>query len=67
MKSWNVKQLHNEYKQALAQCQTPSERGMCESIMKRDMINQAKEFLETRKLTPGEISVLNHYGIAHAI
>lgn len=57
MNDWTVKQLKLKMDEDLNNCHTDLERQMCRTICTKEM----REFAEslTRKLTPGEQSILD--------
>lgn len=58
LKPWNIKQLFSAMLIDLESCQTDLERNMVKTICTKEIRGKAKEFSKTRKLTPGEISIL---------
>ena len=60
---WNILQLQRAHLEDLAACQTQSERATVEGFHRRDLKRAAVHFSNERKLTPGEIAVLEAWSI----
>ena len=64
LKPWNCKHLRSEMQYHLGQCTTESEISMCKATFRMELKAMAGKALESgRKLTPGEMSILNEQGI----
>lgn len=60
--AWNIKQLHEALLNDLKLCHTDFERSMVKVIGGKEIREKAKEFANTRKLTPLEVAILEqHY------
>lgn len=60
--AWNIKQLHEALQNDLKLCRTDFERSMVKAIGGKEIREKAKEFSNTRKLTPLEVAILEqHY------
>lgn len=57
MEPWTIKQLKQKMDEDLLYCETEIERASCQGIWKRAMVRFAATL--TRKLTPGEQSILD--------
>jgi hypothetical protein len=55
---WTLVALNKAMIDDLDKCQSESERINCRAICEREIKNKAVEITKTRKLTPGEMSVL---------
>lgn len=63
LQAWTLKQLHVQKGEDLKLCNTDFERSNVEAFARMDIKKNALEFLKTRKLTPGEVAILEMYGI----
>lgn len=55
-KQWNIQALNMERIKDLANCTTDSERGMCDAICKREILDLAKT---KTKLSPVDKAILD--------
>jgi len=58
MKEWTLPALYRAMQKDLELCNTECERINCMAICKKEIRNLANETQKTRRLTPGEISIL---------
>lgn len=61
LQAWNIKQLHEALLNDLKQCHSDFERSMVRAIGGKEIKEKAKEFAQTRKLTPVEQAILAQY------
>jgi hypothetical protein len=62
MKSWTIKQLHEQLTIDLSYCQTTHERIMVKAISGKEIREKAIEWSKIRKLTPAEVAIASEYG-----
>lgn len=62
MNPWTINQLNDQMAKDLEKCHTEHERIMVKAINGRHIREQAHQFAQTRKLTPGEIAIATQYG-----
>lgn len=58
LEPWTLSHLWQEYEHDLKLCTTENERSCCRALCFREMRMKAIEFMQTRKLTPGELIIL---------
>jgi hypothetical protein len=58
MKEWTITQLKQAMVDDLSLCHTDLERQMCRVICSKEIRERAEEIKRIRKLTPGEITIL---------
>lgn len=63
LKPWNILHLERAFQEDLLACHTGTERDCAQSFHVIGLRKAAAEWSAKRKLTPGEIAVLNKYGI----
>jgi len=55
---WTLVALYRAMLEDLKSCNTQTEVDCCRAINRREILSKASELQKTRKLTPGEQSVL---------
>ena len=66
-REWTITAMHQAMLNDLQQCRTEFERQNCKAVNVADIIKAAKGIKNRRKLSPGEVSVLEHLGVAHRV
>ena len=59
IKAWNLKHLYEKMNEDLLCCNSVFERTNCIAICRREILDKAEELKSQRKLTPGEVAILN--------
>lgn len=65
LEPWTLLQIANDYDRKLYDPRlTSSGREYLRTIAVSELKQRATEFMKTRRLTPGEVTVLERYGVA---
>jgi hypothetical protein len=62
MKSWTIKQLHEQLAVDLTHCHTTHEQIMVKAIGGKEIREKAIQWAKERKLTPAEVAIASQYG-----
>lgn len=63
MKQWTLVALNQELVKDLAACNSQLERDCCKALCIKEMRELSQSIKATRKPTPGEVAVIEQYGL----